>query len=109
MEKENLKVLSQEIQELEIRKWEVRIGKAHLFGIVTLAAGGSAAVLGSIPSIYYDLLPRWADISLATGGLLTGPGSILAISDTKKMLADAKRGLEVQREKVQSLSEFDDT
>lgn len=47
--------------------------------------------LSSLPLTYFHILPAWANVALAGGGLLVAPGSIHEISSTAKWLEEAKQ------------------
>lgn len=65
----------------------------YYFAMVSLAAVSTSAIASSLPLAILDVLPTWADIALAGGGVLLAPGSIHGVSDTKHWVNVAKKRL----------------
>ena len=96
--------LTREMNELAIRRMESRIGLAYHGMMVGLAVIGSTALVGSIPTIVLELLPRWAQISMVVGGvLLLGPSSVHETGRTKMWLDQAREGVKIKEAEVEDL------
>lgn len=74
---------------------------AHHRGMIALGLFGSSAILASGGSLALDILPRWVDISMAIGGLLTGPSAIYQLPTTRRWMEDAREKAEVQKVKIE--------
>lgn len=95
--------MQKEIDELDIRKWDARFTAAHHYMMAGLAALGSGAAAASLPVALLELLPKWADLTMAVGGLATGPGAIHELTVTRKWLSEARERVAEQNEKIRKL------
>lgn len=95
--------MQKEIDELNIRKWDARFTAAHHYMMASLAVLGSGAAAASLPVTLLEILPKWAEVTMAVGGLATGPAAIHELRVTKKWLSEARGRVAEQKEKIRNL------
>lgn len=72
-------------------KMEIAIGRMVYGMYLFIAVVSTTAIAVSLPSAILDILPKWADITMAALGALNLPGSIEALPKMRKWLTDADK------------------
>lgn len=70
-------------------KMEINVGRMIYGMYILLAAASTTAIAVSLPFTILEILPKWADIGMASFGVLNAPGSIQAIPKMRTWLKDA--------------------
>lgn len=78
-----------ERRQYEQGKMEINVGRAVYGLYILLAVASTTAIAVSLPFTILDILPKWADIAMASFGAFNAPGSIQAIPKMRTWLKDA--------------------
>ena len=89
-------------RELEDLKIDRFFATVHHRLMIGLAVGGSTVLVGSIPTMLLDLLPRWADIVMIAGGALTGPTSVHELGVTRKWMEYARERVKAKEREIEN-------
>jgi len=76
-------------RQLELGKAEIAVGRMIYGMYLFIAVASTTAIAVSFPSAILDVLPKWANITMAVSGALNLPGSIEVLPKMRKWLKDA--------------------
>lgn len=72
-----------------IGKADILVGRMVQQMYLLIAVASVSGIGGSVASEILDILPRWANIVVGTGGVLNLPGSVVALPKMEKWIREA--------------------
>jgi len=83
-----------ETRQLQRGKAEIAVARMIYKMYLFIAVASTTAIAVSLPSAILDVLPKWADITMAVSGALNLPGSVGTLPKMRRWINDANQTIE---------------